>query len=187
MRLLILISLLAFSGCNQKGSNEKRNLLNSEVSTEYYHAIKNADTWIDGSVYGIAGEVENKAATALRHILTLPDHHKLFVRLQKESTPAGKLYACCGLYFTSRDSFKAAVAELVEDTSEITTISADISSPQRVCDIVRSPYDRSKVIRLSGGQTLTQWLLDNPDVTPYYFDIEGGAYPHLFRDRPFGW
>ena len=129
----------------------------------------------------------NDEARALRHILTLPNSDSLFSRLYHEATPAGRLYALCGLYYTDyHGEFKTGIKEQLENTQKITRIDGDVSMEVSVCDIVRNNVYPERTVRLEYPETLTLWH-ERTKRWDGILDLEGGGFPSLFLTQPYGW
>ncbi|MDD4869442.1 MAG: hypothetical protein PHR77_02685 [Kiritimatiellae bacterium] len=171
---LCWIALLGIAGCASVPST----LLTDELSKGAYRQVLNETMWIDGAVYGYAGDIENRTATATRLLAGHEKARAIFLRLLADAKPAGKLYALCGLYYADWDEFQKQVEALRHDPREVSTTTADVVGPQRICDIVFCPYrdkDRERIV-LKRGQTLHQWLKENKGKKGYG-DISGGVYP----------
>ncbi len=157
---IAIILATALIGC---AAHREPGELDAATRAAYEHLL-GASVWIDGNVYGFAGEEENESATALRTIWKHPQSAAIFSRLLDHAAPAGQLYALCGLYYSDRAEFEKRIAPFKTDQREIPTISADVHGPQKIADIVVCPYEGTN-----------------------YLDIISGKWSWIFRDRPYDW
>jgi len=182
-----LLQLLAvsfvFTGC----ATVPDDIAPDDFTRGAYRQIQNETVWIDGAVYGFAGELENRTATAVRFLLSQENADAIFLRLLTDAKPAGQLYALCGLYYVDRERFDKEVEAFRHDTREIETTSADVTGRDKLCDIVFCPFEDSQTERivLKRGESLQQWFLAHKGEMGYG-DISGGADPERIVNPNFG-
>jgi hypothetical protein len=106
-----------------------------------------------------------------------------------QATPAGQLYALCGLYRVDQNTFWEKVRPFLKTTNTVIGIHADIEVDEPICDVVFQPCDRCKkspeeIVNDSKMlfQCLTHHKRENNDFL--ILDIVGGGYPGKLID---GW
>ena len=68
----------------------------------------------------------------------------------------------------------------------VATADGDIGSEYEVRDIVRNRICPERTVKLKWGETLTLWH-ERTKKWDGLLDIEGGGYPCLFINQPYGW
>ena len=104
-----------------------------------------------------------------------------FKSLLAKATPAGQLYALCGVYYTDHDFFRTVVERYAARTDYVKTQLGCIGRSMRVADLVKSTAPN--VIRFSSPkQSIADWATSNPTFIKEGFvkDIFGGGYPSFF-------
>ena len=124
---------------------------------------------------GIGGWLSTNVV-AFRVILSHRRAAELFPELYATATPAGKLYALCGLYFTDPAAFAREVPRMAADRSPVTTFNGCIrNSGDVVGDVVRAPFPGR--MQIGKGQTLAAWFAAHGSAPG---DIAGGYVPLSF-------
>jgi hypothetical protein len=124
----------------------------------------------------------SKLVNAYRVLLKERDADAAFKSLLDKATPAGQLYALCGVYYTDHDFFRTVVEKYAERTNFVKThLGCCMFRPMRLADLVKSTAPN--VLRLSSPkQSLAEWATSNPTLIKngYVKDIFGGGYPSQF-------
>jgi hypothetical protein len=114
---------------------------------------------------------------ACRALSAEPGADSAFKALLGEATPAGQLYALCGLYFTDHAFFLEKAAACRNRTDSILMQSGCLGFGQPMSAIIENTSP--KAIRLSGpDDSLIEWGREHPEKNNP--DIIGGGYPHTF-------
>jgi hypothetical protein len=148
----------------------------SETGQAAYQTLLLANQFEDNFI-GVAAQ-PSKLVAAYRSLFKEPEVDSAFKHLLEQATPAGQLYALCGIYFTDHPFFLTAV-EKYRNRSEIVHIQfgclgwgmpfseiLEVKSP----DVVRLPNPH---------QSLFDWQKEHPACSK--LDIIGGGYPHIFH------
>jgi hypothetical protein len=129
---------------------------------------------------GDAG-VTPESVYAFRRLIHAPNAGSRFAQLLQEATPAGQLYALCGLYFTDADAFRSAVPAFERSEQEVQHQQGCILSTDTVADMIHSAY--RPVISLEPGQAPEAWFKRHPESRNggFHVDIAGGGFCHLIN------
>jgi hypothetical protein len=181
------VVVLSLNGCGNLSMGGARRHVEAGADTKgaqtVYQQIRNAPEWIPDVEYGVAGELTNQVAHALAVLVNQKESRELLIGLLTEATPAGQLYALCGLYHVDRTAFRTEVERFRSNTNQVLAIEGDVKQRERICDVVFSPWDESpqaKKVILEEGQTLEMWMkewIEKKGIQHYYLDISGGGYP----------
>ena len=147
----------------------------SETGKAAYQALLAADQF-EESFIGIAAQPSH-LVVAYRTLLKETEADSAFKQLLEQASPAGQLYALCGVYFTDPASFPALVEKNRNRSEPVRVQSGCLGFGVPFADILadKSP----QAVRLSGPDaSLMEWRRDHPDCNK--FDIVGGGYPHAF-------
>ena len=141
--------------------------------------LLNTDTFA-GPMNG-RGNRPSQQVAAFRLLLQLDDRAEVFSDLFRRATPAGKLYAVCGLYFSDPVLFGIACNDLATLEGSIRTHFTCIIASSTIRSIVGRKDDRT--VKLKPGQSLADWLSESDRPDEYSLDIQGGGYPSLFAGK----
>lgn len=109
---------------------------------------------------------------AFRRLVRSPGAAERFAELLKDATPAGRLFALCGLYFTDPEAFRSALPAFERSEERVRHQAGCMISEEPVADLIHSPY--APVIRIEPGAS--------PDGTERgSWDIAGGGFCHLIK------
>ena len=123
------------------------------------------------------GAIPSDLVAACRALRAEPNADSAFKALLNEATPAGQLYALCGLYFTDHAYFLEKVEAYKSRGEDIPMQSGCLVLGQRMSAIIENTSP--KAIRLGGpDNSLTDWMQKHPERNNS--DIFGGGYPHMF-------
>jgi hypothetical protein len=122
---------------------------------------------------GDSGEI-SRYVVAFRILLAHERAAALFREVMATGTPAGELYALCGLYLTDPEAFGREATRLGNDDTEVETMNGCMKNTERVRDVVRSPYGKRVVMR--AGDSLDSSAPDRlgKSISP---EISGGYIP----------
>src|SRR5262245_12558776 len=98
---LLAIVLLAAEGSL---APQPQSAIETDVAT-----IRTMSTVSDG--HDCFAGVTPDSVHSFRRLLDVPDASTRFAQLLREATPAGQLYALCGLFFTDAAAFRSAVPD----------------------------------------------------------------------------
>jgi hypothetical protein len=121
---------------------------------------------------------------AYRVLLKEKDADAAFKALLERATPAGQLYALCGIYYTDHDFFLTVVEKHKVRSDYVRTMFGCIVSKIRVSSIVE--VKGPNVVRLSRpDQELDEWPDSHKEITKEgsMLDIVGGGYSSRFSQR----
>ena len=157
--------------------------------TVAYAELLHSKVWIDAERYGFSGEEVNKAAIALRALIKEPRAREILLELLDRATPAGQLYALCGLYRVDQGVFFNKVEPFCTITNTVISIYADVEINERICDIVFAPCHicgKSAGEILNDARILAVCLSTHKRNGDKFLvqDIVGGRYPRKLID---GW
>jgi|WetSurMetagenome_2_1015567.scaffolds.fasta_scaffold157935_1 hypothetical protein len=154
-------------------SNTMHNL--SETGGKAYTALAGAAQFEEEFI-GF-GAVPSSLVAACRALRAEPNADSAFKALLGEATPAGQLYALCGLYFTDHAYFQEKIAAYRNRGDNIPMQSGCLVLGQRMSAIIEN--SSPKAIRLGGpDDSLNEWMRKHPEQNNS--DIIGGGYPHMF-------
>jgi hypothetical protein len=140
-----------------------------------YAKLRDASTFSSGRV-GAAGLLP-EAVYAFRTLKSDPKGDAAFKSLLKEATPAGQLYALCGLWFTDPGAFKTEAERLKRANGEVDTLAGCVGMKSHMADIIESKVPGA--VRLtSNKQSVKDWFDTHKGVAMHY-DIVGGALPSM--------
>lgn len=148
---------------SEKGKKAYENLI---VATRFEDAVVGYGGTL--SVYARSLEVlinEEKGADAFKSLL-------------EDGTLPARLYAICGLYYTDRTAFEAAVNELSKSVDKVAVQSGCEIYEESVGKIVESKAPNVAII--GPDETLEQYLAGNNN-RGYNIDIANGGYQATFR------
>lgn len=148
----------------------------NDVAQAAYQTLLLADGFEENFI-GFAAN-PSKLVAAYGVLLQQAEADEVFKQLLKQATPAGQLYALCGLYFTDYPFFLAAVEAYRNRADCVNIQSGCLCWGKPVSEIVEQKSPNA--VRLSDPhQSLAVWYREHPTCTG--IDIIGGGYPHLFR------
>jgi hypothetical protein len=97
-----------------------------------FQTLRTADWFVVGSVGRERGRTQAEAeAIAFREVLSGPEPARHFRELYARGTPAGRLYALCGLFLTIRATFDPLALKARRDRARVTVVSGCLISPDR--------------------------------------------------------
>jgi hypothetical protein len=134
----------------------------------------------EGEVIGYAAE-PSKIVEAYRVLLKEAYADAAFKSLLEKATPAGQLYALCGVYYTDHAFFLSVVEKHVERSDRVHTQFGCIGGSMLASELVKAKAPNA--VRLSSPkQSITEWGNNNPELSRkgYRLDIFGGGYPSMF-------
>lgn len=124
----------------------------------------------------------SKFVGAYRVLLNEVAADAAFKSLLENATPAGQLYALCGIYFTDHASFLVIVEKHRTRSDDVKFQFGCIGGDMRASKIVES--NAKNVVRLEHpSQKIAEWQKINAELVKegYELDILGGGYPSEFR------
>jgi hypothetical protein len=144
-----------------------------------YQVLLTAPQFEDDAI-GYAAQ-PSRLVAAYRILLKEPSADAAFKSLLESATPAGQLYALCGVYYTDNQFFLTTVEKHAERTDFVHAQFGCIGGTMRVSALVKT--NAPNVVRLSTPkQSIADWQSKNPALTKNGFlvDIFGGGYPSMF-------
>lgn len=143
----------------------------------------------EGTTIGDGGS-QPATVTALRMIVAQPRERALsqLHELIRDASPAGRLYALCGLYKLDKAAFERALPPFLSDATPVGYNEAGcLTWPRPMKEAVRSSSRFALRLPLDGSMGREAWLKTQPwakYVRPE-LDIVGGGWPHmLLPDEP---
>jgi hypothetical protein len=123
----------------------------------------------------------SKLVEGYRILLKEPSADRAFKNLLERATPAGQLYALCGIYYSDHPFFLAVLRKHTERTDYVSTQFGCVRGRMRVSDIVKLD-DAPDVVRLTSQESIFEWMNHNLQHSRKTFrlDIAGGGYPSIF-------
>jgi hypothetical protein len=171
MRVFLTSILLISSVCSLTAAPPAL----SGPAREAYVTLRDAATFSSGRV-GAAGLLPQEVY-AFRTLKDDPMADAAFKSLLKEATPAGQLYALCGLWFTDPGAFKTEAERLKRANGEVDTLAGCVGMKSHMADIIESTVPGA--VRLtSNKQSVKDWLDTHKGVAMHY-DIVSGALPSM--------
>lgn len=184
----IFVCLIAVCACSRLPLPQTSSIGAAQSMAEYSEII-HANTWIAGARYGYSGEKVNKSAVALRKLTKDPNAEQKLLEILESATPAGKLYALCGLYRVNQRTFWTRVTPFLTNSNTVIGVFADVEVDVRICDVVFAPCEicgKSPNEIMGDDHSLAMCLSKHKRKGNDYLilDIAGGGYPSKLID---GW
>ena len=151
----------------------------SEAGQRAYQTLLTANQF-EGDAIGYAAQ-PSKLVEAYRLLLKESASDVAFKSLLERASPAGQLYALCGIYFTDHAFFLTKVEKNKLRSDHVRTQFGCIGGMMPASEIIQDKAPN--VVRLSSPrQTIADWQKKNPDLSKkgYRLDIIGGGYPSEF-------
>lgn len=116
--------------------------IEDSATKEAYDCLSKAEYFSYGPS-GVAGSMssEIKAFTKLYKSNYAKD---LFVKLEVESTPDGKLYALCGLYLLDRDYYNKVIVKYKNSNEMVTVLSGCIGRSMKLSEVIKD-FDQGAI------------------------------------------
>ena len=148
--------------------------LAEESLVKDYGMLKNAKVFSYGPV-GYGGIISEES-NAFGRIYRSSNARTFFIRLEKEATMEGKLYALCGIYFYDDTLYQKLLARYETMNTEVCVQVGCALMDYAVSKLVKEPRDN--VVRLkSNNDTIDHWLFRNNKTGGYLVDFYGGGIP----------
>lgn len=151
----------------------------SGVGETAYQTLLTANQFEDNAI-GYAAQ-PSKLVEAYRILLKEAASDGAFKSLLEKATPAGQLYALCGIYFTDHTFFLTVIEKHRARSDYVQVQFGCIGFRMRASEIVE--VKAPNVVRLiSPRQPIAAWRKNNSEVSKngYQLDIIGGGYPSEF-------
>ncbi len=185
-RSLLLLALILFSLFPIQVLGGFQQFSTLQLTTEgqkAYQVLLTASQFEDDADDVIACAAQpSQLAEGYRILLKEPSADGAFKSLLERATPAGQLYALCGIYYSDYPFFLAVVEKHTERTDYVNTRIGCIVGRMRLSDIVK--LDALNTVRLtSPKESFVEWTNRNLELSRKGFrlDIFGGGYPSIFR------
>ncbi len=125
---------------------------------------------------GYAGTLP-KEVLAVRTLLGEKNAKPTLLKLLKEATAEGQLFALSALYLVDQQTFELQVEKFITTNADVRVQSGCRSYTQKARALIRKTGD--DVVRLRPGATLAQWSQAHPKLarSGYRLDIAGGGIP----------
>jgi hypothetical protein len=183
-RSLLLLPLILFSLFPLRVLGRFQQISTLQLSGDgqkAYHVLLTASQFEDGADDVIACAVQpSRLIAGYRTLLKEPSADAAFKSLLDHATPAGQLYALCGVYYSDHPFFLAVLRKHTERTDYVSTQFGCVRGRMRVSDIVKLD-DAPDVVRLTSQESIFEWMNRNRKLSRFRFDIFGGGYPSVFR------
>jgi hypothetical protein len=185
-RSLLLVALILFSLSPLQvlgGFQQFSTLQLSSEGQKAYQVLLTANRFEDDADDVIACAAQpSKLVEGYRILLKEPSADRAFKNLLERATPAGQLYALCGIYYSDHPFFLAVLEKHTERTDYVNTQFGCIGGRMRVSDIVKLD-DAPDVVRLTSQESIFEWMNRNLQHSRKTFrlDIVGGGFPSIFR------
>ena len=154
--------------------------LSKEGKVAYQHLLE-TDRFEDLYI-GLDGHLSPKVQ-AFRQLLNEDVANEKFQQLLKEATPAGKLYALCGLYLTDPNFFNSIIGQYRDNECMVNTFAYCIISKYKFSNIIESKMKLYYDTPLS-KRSLDLWLKCrslNKSAPQLPRDIVSGYLPRRLR------
>jgi hypothetical protein len=166
----ILMAQIPFSGTTLSAAGEKA-----------YQTLLTAKQF-EGDAIGYSAQ-PSELVGAYRILMKEPEADAAFKSLLANATPAGQLYALCGIYFTDHEFFLTEVKQQRIRSDHVQVQFGCLVWTMKAAEIVESK--KLNAVRLSWpNESMVQWQQKHRDAKEgFHLDILSGGYPSAFSRR----